>query len=112
MSHLLKFRFSNFSLIVGLVLIFGGWLWAYFALHETNLPVIVHFSNVSGINQVGYFWDLSKVAIFGGVVIVLNFLISRELDKRDRFFGKLTSAATFLVGILIFIYFAAIISVN
>ncbi len=107
-----KLRLNLLIFIVALIFVLAGWFWSYLALREATLPLILHFSNFSGINQVGYVWDLSKVALFGTVVVALNFLITRELEKRDRFLSRLTSAVTLFLGILIFIYFAAIISVN
>jgi len=112
LKDLFKFKVNTFSFVVSLALVIGGWLWAYFTLREIELPLVIHFSNITGINQVGYSWDLAKVGIFGILVVVINFLISVELEKRDKFLGKLTSAFTLFLSILIFVYFMAIISVN
>lgn len=111
-KDLFKFKVNTLSFVTSLVLVIGGWFWAFWALREIKLPLIIHFSNINGINQVGYFWDLAKVGIFGILVVAVNFLISVELEKRDKFLGKLTSAFTFFLSILIFVYFMAIISVN
>ena len=111
-KDLFKYKINTVSFITSLILVTGGWFWAYFALREIKLPLIIHFSNITGINQVGYFWDLAKVGIFGIIVVAVNFLISVELEKRDKFLGKLTSAVTLFLSILIFVYFMAIISVN
>ncbi|MBI3589693.1 MAG: hypothetical protein HY093_04780 [Candidatus Liptonbacteria bacterium] len=105
-------KFNNLSFVVSLVFVLGGWLWAYLALRTISLPLIIHFSNISGINQVGYAWDLAKVGLFGILVVMVNFLIAYELELRDKFLAKLASAFTLFLSILIFIYFAAIISVN
>lgn len=106
------FKYLNFSFFIGLVFVLGGWMWAWISLGSVELPVIIHFSDISGINQVGYAGDLAKVGAFGVIVVFINFLISTELERRDKFLGKLAAFVTVFMSILIFIYFAAIISVN
>lgn len=110
-KDLFKFKINTFSFGVSLIFVIGGWIWAYLALRGASTPLILRF-NAQGINQVGYFWDLAKVGIFGLGVVAVNFLISIELERRDRFLGKLAAVFTFFLSVLIFIYFAAIISVN
>lgn len=107
-----RFRVPNLALILSLILVLGGWLWAFFALRKVSQPLILHFSEQVGINQVGYAGDLAKVGVFGLVVLIVNFLISSELEERERFLGRLTSLVTVFLAILIFIYFTAIIGVN
>ena len=111
-KKIFRFRVPNLTLVLGSVLILGGWLWAFFALRNTSQPLILHFSEQGGINQVGYAGDLARVGVFGLVVLAVNFLISVEVEERGRFLGRLTSVATAFLAILIFIYFAAIIGVN
>ncbi len=85
---------------------------AYFALRDVSPPLIVHFNNALGINQIGGLKDLAAVAVFGLVALIFDFLLSLELDERDPFLGKLTAAVGLFLAILIFIGFSAIISVN
>lgn len=107
-----RHRIPNLALVFSMVLVVGGWLWAYFKLRKITEPLIIHYSQEVGIDQVGYAGDLAKVGIFGIVIVAINFIISVELEQKDRFLGRLTSTVTSLLGILIFIYFAAIIGVN
>ncbi len=107
-----KHKIPNLVLVVSLTLVLGGWAWSYFDLKTISDPLVIHYSQGVGIDQVGYAGDLAKVGIFGMVVILINFLIAVELEQKERFLGRLTSGVTLLLGLLIFIYFAAIISVN
>ncbi len=111
-KDIFKSRFNNLIGIVSLVLVLGGVIWSYLALRVIDTPIIIQYSSFSGINRVGYIGDLVKVGIFGIVVIFVNFLISGELHKRNSFLGRLGGIFTLFLSILIFIYFAAIISVN
>jgi len=112
MKKIFKYKVPNFAFFVSLVLVLGGWLWSFFDLREVTTPLVILFDSTTGINQVGYAGDLAKVGVFGLLVVVVNFLISIELERRLPFWGRLTSFITIFLGILIFIYFAAIISVN
>ena len=94
------------------LLVMGGWLRAYFALRATTQPLIIHFNNYEGINQIGGMGDLLNTAIFGLVVVLVNFGIALALEERDRFLGKLIAAATAVFAILLFIGFSVIVSVN
>ncbi len=112
MQKLLKHRIVSLTFLLGFFLIIGGWLKAYFVLRGIPEPLIVHFNNALGINQIGGLKDLAAVAVFGIVSLIFDFLLSLELDERDQFLGKLTAAAGLFLAILIFIGFSAIISVN
>lgn len=112
MQRFLKHRIVSLTFLLGFLLIIGGWLRAYFALRNVSQPLIVHFNNALGINQIGNLKDLAAAAVFGIVSLIFDFLLSLELDERDPFLGKLTAAAGLFLAILIFIGFSAIISVN
>lgn len=112
MRRILEHRIISAAFLTGFILIVAGWLRAYFTLRNVSQPLIVHFSNAAGINQIGGMKDLAAVAIFALVLLALDFLLSLELDERDPFLGKITAAAGLFLAILIFIGFSAIISVN
>ncbi len=112
MQKILKHKIVSLVFLFSFLLVIGGWLKAYIALREISQPLIVHFNNAVGINQIGNLGDLAVVGIFGLVALVLDFFISLELDERDPFLGKVTAAAGLFLASLIFIGFAAIISVN
>jgi hypothetical protein len=112
MQRIRKFRFISSIFLTSLIFIFGGMVWAYFALRGVKTPLVLHFNNLAGINQIGSSADLLR---FGGtaiVFIILDLFLALELETRDIFLGKLLAAAALFFSILIFIGFAAIISVN
>ena len=98
--------------LLSFVLVLGGTIWSYFALRGIAQPLILHFNNLAGINQVGGVADLLQFGGTGIVFVLVNFFIALELEERDVFAGKLLAAAALFVSVLIFIGFAAIISVN
>ncbi len=107
-----KFKIVTSAFAVSFCFVMGGWLWAYLALRKVSQPLIIHFNNAVGINQIGDLYDLTAVVLFGLIALLLDFCIALELEERDWFLGKLTAAAGLFLSILIFIGFAAIISVN
>ena len=52
------------------------------------------------------------MGFLGVAVVFMNFFLATDLEDRDWFLGKFTAAATLGFAALIFIGFAAIISVN
>ena len=112
LKKLLKFKIPNLAGLLSLIFVLGGWVWAFLALRNISQPLILHFSGQTGIDQTGFEGDLARVGIFGLVVVAINFLIAVELEARDRFLARVTSGVTLFLGLLIFIYFVAIISVN
>lgn len=112
MKRFLKHRIVSFLFIVSFFLVVIGWIRAYFALRNVQQPLVVHFNNAFGINQIGGLADLAAVAAFGIVSLIIDFFLSIELDERDPFLGKLTASAGLFFAILIFIGLSAIISVN
>ena len=107
-----KFRVVGTAFVLSMLFVAGGWLWVFLALRKNAQPLILHFSDAVGINQIGGLKDLSAVAVFGLAAVILDFLIAFELEARDGFLGKLTAAVGLFFAILIFIGFSAIISVN
>ncbi len=111
-QKLIKHRAISIVFAASLLLVAGGWLWAYVALRGISQPLIIHFTHSGGINQVGDIRDLSNVGLLGAVIVLVNFGIAVALEERDRFLAKFVAAGTLFVAILIFIGFAAIIGVN
>jgi hypothetical protein len=93
-------------------LVAGGWLWAWLYLKKIDQTLILHFNDISGINLVGKVGDLAGFGVLALVVVAMNFVLALALEDRSWFLGKLLAAATLAFAVLIFIGFAAIISVN
>lgn len=90
----------------------GGTIWSYLALRGIAQPLILHFNNFAGINQIGSAANLLRIGGTATIFVLLNFFLALELEDRDAFLGKLLAAATLFFGILLFIGFATIIGVN
>ena len=111
-SKILKHKIISLFFGLSFILVIAACIRAYIALRNISQPLIVHFNNALGINQIGNLGDLAAVGIFGLVALALDFFISLELDERDSFLGKITAAVGLFLAVLIFIGFSAIISVN
>ena len=91
----------------------GGFCWAYFRLRNMGGgPLVLHFNDMSGITEVGNLWGIISMGILGIAVTVVNFFIAMELEERDRFLGKVVAVASVFFAGLLFIAFAAILSMN
>lgn len=111
-KKLFRYKIPRVAFLLSLLAVLSGWIWAYFALRSVSGPLILQYQSALGINQVGYAGELARVGVFGFLVVAVNFLISTQLEERVPFWGGVASFMTVFLGILIFIYFAAIISVN
>lgn len=97
---------------LALLLVAGGWLWAFLVLRDRPHSLILHWNDLINVNIKGDMGDLSGLGALSVLAVILNFKLALELDRRDWFLGKLVIGATFGFGVLIFIGFAAIVSVN
>lgn len=97
---------------ISLALVAGGWLWAWIYLRKIEQTLILHFNDRAGINLVGEVGDLAGFGVLALIVVVINSILALALEDRGWFLGKLLAAATLAFAVLIFIGFAAIISVN
>ena len=111
-NYVLKNKFPLAFFVASLVLIIGSWWWAYRVLHLITQPLIIHFNARDGINQIGGMGDLTGMAVLSLAIIIVNFFIFLELEKRDRLWAIILASGTLLYSALIFRGFAAIISVN
>jgi hypothetical protein len=92
--------------------VFAGFLWAIIFFGRTSGPFILHFNDLAGITMVGKMGIIVFAGIFGIAVVLLNGVLALEFDERNLFFGKLAAVLTLVFAILLFIAFAAILSVN
>jgi len=110
------FKFKRFyvipiAFIASTLLVLGGWLWAFFSLRRIDTPLIIHFSS-RGIDRIGGMGDLFVMGMFGLLIILINFMLAREAEKRDWFWGKVIAGTTLLFALLLFLAFSVIIDVN
>jgi hypothetical protein len=97
---------------VSLCLVVVGCAWAYIRLRALGTPIILHFSDFSGIDRIGTGADLLLYGGLGAVIVLMNGALAHTLSFRERFWSMVLSGATLLMAVLIFILFAVIISVN
>lgn len=112
LNRLARFKVISWLFGASALFVISGTLWAYAALRGVRGPLILHYSSASGIGEIGGLWGLLKMGVAGLLVVIVNFFLALELEERDSFFGRFVAATTVLLSVLIFIGFAAIISVN
>ena len=113
MNELLRrYRIVTAAGAASVLLVLIAWGWAYNALRGISQPLIIHFTKATGITQIGHFSFLSGVAVASLVGICVNIALAYALEERNGFLAKFIAGATLFLAILIFVGFAAIISVN
>lgn len=107
-----KHKLISGLLSVSAVLVLAGFSWALISLWGIKGSLITHFNDTQGITAAGGMDTLVFAGIFGIAVVFLNGSLALEFDERSTFFGRLTAVLTLVFAILLFIAFAAILSVN
>ena|SRR3989344_8711514 len=97
---------------LALLLLAAGFFAAYFSLAPIAEPLILHWSEYTGIDRIGSVFDLALVAATGLVLWLVNLAFALALEKRDRLLGKIVALGTLFMAALLFLAFVAIISVN
>jgi hypothetical protein len=106
-------RMVSLVFLASLALTAGGFIWALAALHAgASGPLILHFNDMAGITNVGGFESLIPMGILGIAIVIVNFFVALSLEKWDGVLGKIVAAMTFIMAILLFLAFTAIIKVN
>ena len=111
-QRIIKFRKISGVFAASLALVASGTVWAYFALRGITQPLILHYTAGGGINQVGKLSDLARLGGMAVIMLGVNFLLALSLESRGVWWGKVIAVVSLIVATLIFIGFAAIISVN
>ena len=112
MKKFIRFKITSAAFFASLALVLGGWLWAYFSLSRLPTPYILRFVSNVGVTQLGDLRDLSAFGAVAVISVLLNFILAFELETKAKFLAKLLTFSTLTFAALIFIGFAAIISVN
>ena len=112
MKKLLEFKFVFYSSLASLALVLVPSLVAVLILRKTNQPLIIHYSYLNGIDKVGNIFMVVWLAVLSLAIVIINSFIANYIECKDKFLGKLISAGTLFLSVLIFIFFFTIISIN
>jgi len=110
-AKLVRYKWAGISLALAATLVLTGWIWAFVRLYGLS-QITVHFNDYVGINRVAGITDLHAFGVLGLIIVTVNGLIGMALEERDWFFGKLAAFSGLILGILIFIGFMVIMSIN
>lgn len=112
MKKYLEHRVLALSFFIDFLFVVFAFLWGYVRLKDASGPIILHYDNYVGIDFIGGMSQLMWVAALSAVIVITNFFIAAELEARNKFLSRVVASITAVMAVLIFIGFAAIISVN
>ena len=112
-KKVMKYRLVGLLSLGSVALTAGGFFWMIVALGGVSSgPFILHFNDMQGITSLGNFWGIVWMGIIGIVIVTVNLFVALVLEERDGVLGKIVAVATFIMAVLLFLAFAAIIKVN
>lgn len=111
-NAIIQFKLVSGVFALSFALIGGAMLWSFIALKDISQPLIVSYG-LGVVNKAGgSVWHLLAFGFSTLIALGFNFAISLLFEERDWFWGKFIAAGSLFLSLLIFIGFAAIISVN
>ncbi|MCX7589579.1 MAG: hypothetical protein RMK17_01710 [bacterium] len=105
-------KFLNIFFGSALILLIIGFVLVFLKFNSYPSQFIVKYSNYAGIIAVSDFKYLILIFLSSIVIFLINFILAKKFEERDLFFGKFIAVINFLICLLIFIYFMAIIKIN
>lgn len=110
-TKLVRYKWVGISSALAATLVLTGWIWAWVRLRSQG-SLTIHFNDFVGINRVGSVADLHTFGLLGLIMVAADGLIALAFEERDWFLGKFTAFAGLALGVLIFIGFMVIMSIN
>lgn len=111
-KELLRYKWLLGSCLASIVLVVGGFVFGYAVLSKISQPIVIHFNDYVGINQIGNTRNLVFVGVLGLVMVVIDSWIAFTLVKREPFLGNIFGGMTLFLALLLFMGIMAIINVN
>lgn len=94
-------KLVNILFLVSVVLLLAATGLLYTKLSPTN-ELILHFTPGGQPDYTGSLVDVFGALVTGGVVVLLNYVLSRALRIREEFFSIALSITGLLVSLLLF----------
>jgi hypothetical protein len=91
----------NLLFLIAIVVLGAAGLAAYVQLSPTN-ELILHFTTAGQPDYTGSQVEVLNAVVTGGVVVLLNYLLSRSLKRREGFFALGLSITSLIIALLLF----------
>lgn len=81
---------------IGLAILINliAWLWLYLGTTDRGQEVVLHYTTLFGVDQIGQFNQLYYIPLLGSGLILFNTLIAWILYPNNQFLGQLLLVAT------------------
>lgn len=90
-------------LIAALALNAALFLFLYFFIRQTNLPVTLHYNVYWGVDYLGGARQLLLVPLIGLIILVLNSILGADFWQKNKLLAYFFPAAAFAVQIFLFL---------
>ncbi len=106
-----KFIITFFGLSVALL--FVSALVGGIGLPGSQGPLILRFDKFAGeANLIGGFRTVFSLGVVTSFIVLINFLLAREIYNRERFLSYIIAAVTFIISLFFLMAISGIVAVN
>jgi len=105
-------KFNRYSAASSVLINIIMWISILIKIHAQDKPIPLHFNAFYGIEFVGSGFLFLNVPLVGLLTIIVNFLLGKKLWSQDAALGYITSSASVLIQILLFIAMIAVFRIN
>lgn len=98
-------RLSMVLVVVAFIINSLNWLLLVLKLHVTDIPVPVHYSTLSGFDELGRWYDHYSIGVFAVAATLINLVLARQSFSRSRI-----SSFYLLMGSVVVAFLCLVIS--
>lgn len=108
------FKNTTNQLLIGssLLLNIALFLFFYFFIKQSNIPIVLHYNVDWGVNYFGEVKSIFVLPTVGIIIFLLNGVLALKLWEKSRILSYFLTAATFLVQSFLIISGIALYLIN
>jgi len=112
MKEFLKNTTNQWLLGGSLFLIIALFLFFWFLIKQSNIPIVLHYNVDLGVDYFGEVKSIFVLPIVGAIIFLLNFFLALKIWKKNQALSYFLSTAALLCQCFLFISGIALYLIN
>lgn len=84
----------------------------HYKIRPTAEPMALHYNVIVGVDMLGAGTNLYRIPFIGGLLLAVNFIISRLVKSPENFLAFLASFVSFAVAVFLLVAVLFVLRVN